>query len=69
MSNPNTELKAEVCHKYTIVVRGDDSGEAEHAFKAAVKSIQEGMTSGHNRNETSAYYFTTEGVNKEDRPA
>lgn len=51
-----------IARKITIVVRGEQESDVEDAFNEAVERLNNGCTSGHDRNENSAFYFENSGV-------
>lgn len=56
--------------KITIVVSGADEGDIESAIAEAVRHVNEGYTSGHNRNDTGAYHFdVSHDVPPEEQPS
>lgn len=43
--------------KIEIIIEGDDQGDLEIALEEAMRKIQEGYTSGADRNDTGSYSF------------
>lgn len=63
-------MRTLVVKRITITMRGDDEHECELALDEVVRLLREGYTSGHNSNDTSAFYFdTTENIKKGEYPA
>lgn len=60
----------QICKKITIVVRSKNDGDIEEGVGEAVRLVKDGCLSGHDSNDTGAYYFeVTDEVDKKDWPA
>lgn len=62
--------RKQLCKRLTITVRGNDDSDLDLAIDEAVKAIKTGYQTGHNSNDTGAYYFdTTDDLPKGEYPA
>lgn len=63
-------MSKQTCKKITLVVRGCDESDIELGIEEAVRHVKDGYHTGHNSNDTGAYYFeVTDDVPKKDWPA
>lgn len=71
---PKTEKtkteKTKTVKRVTITVCGNTDDDADLALDEVFRLLKDGYTSGHNGNESGAFYFsTTTDVSKKDYPA
>lgn len=55
--------------RFTITCSGETDNDIESALNEAVSRITEGFSSGTDRNDTGAFYFTVTDVPEEEAPA
>lgn len=59
-----------ICKKFIIVCGGKDDSDIEQAFDEAGRCVKEGYFTGHDSNDTGAFYFAViDDVPKNDWPA
>lgn len=61
MKAKNKQLRkpAQLAQRITITLRGNNDGDLESALDEVLRLLREGYQSGHNSNESGAFYFTT----------